>query len=141
MASAAGSFRRVILCIGTTPVLQRSLVFDRVQIDSVNRAKHVAEYASGKSINVARVLHTLGEEALVTGFVGGDSGKFIRSDLTACGFAHDFITVTPATRMCITVIDRSTGHATELVEESKEVEKPAWDKLRTRIADLLPRAR
>ena len=130
-----------ILCIGTTPVLQRSMTFDRVTIDAVNRAKEVSDYASGKSINVARVLHTLGEDALATGFLGGDSGKFIRNDLAACGVAHDFLTVTPATRMCITVIDRSTNHATELVEESKEVEKPAWAKLRTRVAELLPKAK
>lgn len=117
------------------------MTFERVLIDQVNRATTVAEYASGKSINVARVLHTLGDDALATGFLGGDSGKFIRDDLAAGGVANDFVSVAPSTRMCITVIDRSTGHATELVEESKEVEKPAWVKLRTRIAELVPRAK
>src|SRR5262249_22196309 len=92
------------------------------------------------SINVARVLHTLGEDVIATGFLGGDSGRFIRDQLAACGLAHDFITVEPPTRTCITLIDQSNDTVTELVEESREVEKPAWQKLRSRIAELLPRS-
>jgi tagatose 6-phosphate kinase len=117
------------------------MAFDRLHLDAVNRAVAVSEHASGKSINVARVLHTLGEEAIATGFLGGDSGKFIREDLTAAGIAQDFIAVGAKTRMCITVMDRSTDAATELVEESREVEKPAWGKLRARLAELMPRAK
>jgi tagatose 6-phosphate kinase len=115
--------------------------FDRVHVDAVNRALDVTESASGKSINVARVLHTLGEEVIACGFLGGDAGRFIRDDLASAGIPCDFVAVTPKTRMCITIMDRSTGEATELVEEAKEVEKPAWPKLRQRVADLLPRAK
>jgi tagatose 6-phosphate kinase len=117
------------------------MVFDRLHLDAVNRAVEVSEHASGKSINVARVLHALGEDALATGFLGGDSGKFIREDLAAGTIANDFITVGAKTRMCVTVMDRSTDVATELVEESREVEKPAWGKLRSRLAELMPRAK
>src|SRR5687767_2814604 len=109
----------MILCVGTTPVMQRTIVFPRLQIDAVNRAVEVHETASGKSINVARVAHTLGEEVLATGFLGGDSGKFIRADLSSARIAHDFVEVTPKTRMCVTVMDESSGHATELVEEAQ----------------------
>jgi tagatose 6-phosphate kinase len=83
----------------------------------------------------------LGEEAMAIGFLGGDSGKFIREDLAASHIAHDFISVTPRTRMCITVMDRSNHTATELVQEASEVEKPAWGKLRQRVAELMPRAK
>ena len=131
----------MILCLGTTPVLQRTMLFDRFHLDAVNRAVEVTEHASGKSINVARVLHALGEEAAVAGFLGGDTGRQIRADLAAAGIANDFISVRPRTRMCVTVMDRSNDSATELVEEASEVEKPAWGKLRQRIAELLPRAK
>jgi tagatose 6-phosphate kinase len=117
------------------------MVFDRLHVDAVNRAIEVTEHASGKSINVARVLHTLGEEVVAAGFLGGDSGKFIRADLTAAAIAQDFVTVNPKTRMCITLMDRSNDAATELVQEASEVEKPAWGKLRQRVAELMPRAR
>lgn len=127
----------MILCVGTTPVLQRSMIFERVVIDEVNRAVEVSEYASGKSINVARVLRTLGEDVTATGFVGGDSGRFIREQLNAADVSHYFVTVGPKTRTCVTVIDRSAGTATELVEEARSVEPIAWDALRERVTDLL----
>src|ERR1041385_8632127 len=106
----------MILCVGTTPVKQRTMVFAHVQIDAVNRATQVIETASGKSINVARVLTTLEEEGLATGFWGGESGKLIRAQLTASGIGHEFVEVEPATRMCITILDGVTQQATELVE-------------------------
>jgi tagatose 6-phosphate kinase len=131
----------MILCLGTTPVLQRTMLFARLHVDAVNRALEVSEHASGKSINVARVLHTLGEDVIAAGFLGGDSGRFIRAELTASHIAHEFIPVTPPTRMCITAMDRANNTATELVQEASEVEKPAWGKLRSRVAELMPRAR
>ena len=130
----------MILCLGTTPVLQRTMVFQRLHVDAVNRALEVSEHASGKSINVARVLHTLGEDVMAAGFLGGDTGKVVREQLTAAQIAHEFISVTSKTRMCVTAMDRSNDTATELVEEAGEVEKPAWAKLRQRVAELLPRA-
>ena len=70
-----------------------------------------AQAASGKPINVARVLHTLGRRPLASGFVGGETGKFIRRDLDEIGLAHDFVEVEPATRICVTVVDRSGRRA------------------------------
>src|SRR4051794_28156752 len=106
----------MILCLGTTPTMQRTMLFDRVAIDGVNRATEVREYASGKSVNVAKVLHTLGHHPLATGFVGGARGALLCEHLDLAGVAHDFVTVEPATRMCTTVIDRATGAVTEFVE-------------------------
>jgi 1-phosphofructokinase family hexose kinase len=131
----------MILCVGTTPVFQRNMVFDHLRLDEVNRAIEVDEYPSGKPINVARVAHTLGEEALVTGFLGGDTGRFIREQLTAAGIPHDFVDVQPRTRTCVTVVDWETGQATELVEESKRVEPDAWERIEAKIGQLLPRAK
>jgi tagatose 6-phosphate kinase len=130
----------MILCLGTTPVYQRTMVFDRVTLDAVNRARQVADYASGKSINAARVVHTLGHEALASGFVGGGRGEALRRDLDGAGIAHDFVTVDPETRQCVTVIDRAAGMATELVEESRPVGHGAWNALEGKLRELLPRA-
>src|SRR5690348_4688636 len=116
----------MILCLGTTPAAQRTMIFERFAVDAVNRAAHTHDYASGKSINVARVLHTLGRDAVATGFVGGDRGEFLRRDLDQSGIRHDFVTVAAPTRQCITIIDKSAGTATELVEESHQVEPAGW---------------
>jgi len=85
--------------------------------------------ASGKSLSVARTLYTLGQDVLATGFLGGDTGKLVRDDLDRAGIRHDFVAVEPKTRTCITVIDRSTGTATELVEETQPVDPKAYEQL------------
>jgi tagatose 6-phosphate kinase len=131
----------MILCLGTTPAVQRIMTFARLQPDAVNRAIDVKEMASGKVINVARVAHTLGEESIATGFLGGVGEKIIRQDLDRSGIAHDFVSVEAPTRTCVTVLDQNAGTATELIEESREVEASAWDRLRQRIQELLKRAK
>lgn len=128
----------MILCLGTTPVYQRSMTFDRVKLDGVNRAKEVADYASGKSPNVARVLHTLGTSPLATGFVGGSRGRTFCADLDAASIQHDFVEIAQETRQCVTVIDRAAGTATELVEESSPVDEAAWRQLHSKLETLLP---
>jgi 1-phosphofructokinase family hexose kinase len=112
------------------------MVFERLRLEAVNRAAAVHDYASGKAVNVARVLHTLGEDAVVTGFVGGDRGRALVADLDRAGVRHDFLWVDAPTRQCVTVIDREGG-ATELVEESVGVGSDAWDALDQKLAALV----
>jgi tagatose 6-phosphate kinase len=130
----------MILCLGTTPTVQRTMLFDRVAIDGVNRATEVREYASGKSVNVAKVLHTLGHNAVATGFIGGTRGALLLEHLDLGGVPNDFVMVAPATRLCTTLIDRSTGAATELVEEPAEVGAEDWALLSAKLENLLPKA-
>src|SRR5215213_7291051 len=99
----------MILCLGTTPTMQRTMLFDRVELDAVNRAAEVREYASGKSVNVAKVLRTLGHNAVATGFVGGTRGALLEQNLDRDGVGHAFVNVASQTRLCTTIIDRETG--------------------------------
>lgn len=105
------------------------MVFDRLTIDGVNRAASVRDYASGKSINVARVLAELGDEPLACGFAGGDRGAAMLRDLDTAKISHDFVKVKPQTRQCVTVIDSKAAQATELVEESEAVPDESWEAL------------
>lgn len=130
----------MILCLGTTPTVQRTMVFDHLTSNAVNRAAETRESASGKSLNVARVLHTLGREVLATGFVGGDTGKFILDELSKADIPHSFVKVAPRTRTCITVIDRHADSNTELVEEPMPVDERAWEDLRQLVDATLWRA-
>jgi 1-phosphofructokinase family hexose kinase len=119
----------MILCIGTTPAAQRVMLFRKLVLDAVNRAGTTLDVASGKSINVAKVLKVLGEQPVAVGFVGGARGEFIRAAMAGKGIDCDFVTVTAQTRQCITLIDESSGTHTELVEESPAVEPADGDKL------------
>jgi tagatose 6-phosphate kinase len=126
----------MILCIGTTPTMQRTLRVQRLQIDEVNRALTVHEHASGKSVNVARVLGVLGEAALATGFAGGRRGHALLEDMSRAAIPHDFVYTELQTRLCTTLIDQSTGAATELVEEAPAASPDEWKQLVARIQSL-----
>jgi tagatose 6-phosphate kinase len=131
---------RMILCVGTTPALQRVMIFPKLVPDQPNRAAQVLQCPAGKAVNVAKVLTVLGERCLVSGFLGGSSGQLIRRDLDATGVSHQFVEIAPATRLCVTLIDQSADTATEAVEDPAAVESPAWDTLRQLIHDALPKA-
>jgi tagatose 6-phosphate kinase len=130
----------MILCLGTTPTMQRTMLFERVRIDGVNRATEVREYASGKSVNVAKVLRTLGHNPLATGVIGGSRGALLKEHLDRDGVASDFVTVAQPTRLCTTAIDQSSGEVTEFVEESARIAPEDWEQLYQRLEVLLPRA-
>jgi tagatose 6-phosphate kinase len=119
----------MIICLGTTPAVQRVMVFKRLVIGEVNRAVEAHHGIAGKSINVAKVLSSLRKPVWATGFVGGDRGEFIRSELNRLGINHDFVTVDPETRLCVTILDQGGGSITELVEESRGVQEAAWEDL------------
>lgn len=119
----------MILCIGTTPAVQRVMWFRGLVLDAVNRAATTIDGAAGKSINVAKVLRVLGEEPMATGFLGGDRGDFLAATLAAKGIEQDFVRVKTSSRECVTVIDESAGTHTELVEESRPVEAKDYEKL------------
>jgi tagatose 6-phosphate kinase len=123
----------MILCIGTTPALQRVMVFRRLAVDAVNRAVETLDGIAGKSVNVAKVLKELGEEPVALGFIGGDRGEELRQTLEQRGVKTDFIQVLERTRQCITVIDGSAGTQTELVEESKAVNAETYEALIAKI--------
>lgn len=123
----------MILCIGTTPTMQRTMRVQRLLIDEVNRAMSVHEHASGKSVNVARVLGVLGEAALAAGFAGGRRGQALLQDMTRAAVPHDFVQTAQETRLCTTIIDQSAGTATELVEEAPAATPAEWAQLIARI--------
>jgi tagatose 6-phosphate kinase len=128
----------MILCIGSTPAVQRVMVFDQLRLDAVNRAAATADGAAGKSINVAKVLRVLGEQPKVITLLGGDRGAFLHALLTERGIEVEDTDVPVQTRQCVTVIDRAAETHTELVEESSAVDPRAFESLRQSIQQFMP---
>jgi len=128
----------MILCLGTTPALQRVMFFRQLRLDAVNRAHRTLEGIAGKSINVAKVLKALGAAPLATGFLGGVGGEQIQRVLESRGVAVDFVSVAAPTRECVTVIDELDRTITELVQESAAVDVADYESLQNVIARHLP---
>jgi len=126
-----------IICLGTTPAAQRVMVFDGFSLNAVNRALRTLEGPAGKSINVAKVLKSLGEDPVAMGFLGGNRGQLVQGSLLKMGIGADFVQVAPQTRQCTTILDTSAGSHAELVEESAAVVAADFEALLARIGSQL----
>lgn len=106
-----------VFCLGLNPAVQRTLIFDRVEVGEVNRAVGQSVSAAGKSINTAAALERLGTHACAAAFQGGLGGRVVAGLLRAQGIGNGLTRIAGETRTCTTVLDRRTGAVTELVEE------------------------
>ena len=117
------------------------MLLDRVQLGEVNRCRTVTLSAAGKGGNVVRVLHTLGAPAILLSFGGGETGKLWHGDLKRAGVSVQIVKTRSATRVCQTLIDRSTGKITELVREAPLPAQTEWTSLFRQFEALLARAK
>lgn len=122
----------MILCVGGTPAVQRTLLFDNFGLGGVNRARELYVTASGKVTNVARVANTAGGEARLVTFLGGDPGRQVAAELDADGVAYEPVWVEVPTRTCVTVVPED-GPVTELVEEAPAVSGDAVARLEAAV--------
>jgi tagatose 6-phosphate kinase len=105
----------MILVVGLSPAWQRTLWFDAIHSGGVNRARRVVESASGKGVNVARVIGQLGGDARLLTVAGGQRGALLSHGLEEQGIPACVVKVRSETRVCQTMI--AAGQVTELVEE------------------------
>lgn len=129
------STRPRFLCVGLTPTVQRTMRFASLTLGEVNRAREVLTTASGKAVNVARVLDTLGNDVLLAHPLGGDSGRYVEEALPLAQFV---LPVSRPTRTCTTLLT-DTGITTELVEEAAPLTEEEVEQLLDALIGWLPR--
>ena len=88
----------MILTVTPNVALDITYQVDRLIAGSSHRVRVVEERAGGKGVNVARVLHALGHDTVVLGFVGGAAAAAITGDLALAGLAQELIAVDGPTR-------------------------------------------
>jgi 1-phosphofructokinase family hexose kinase len=123
----------MILTAGLSPAWQRLLVFDRVQLGQVNRARAQQECASGKVLNAAMAVHQLGGAVRTLAPAGGPTGESIRRALADRGLDARWIEVESPTRVCTTLLD--DAGATELVGECGPLSTAELESFRRAFAE------
>lgn len=81
------------------------------------RVKMSRRVASGKAINVARVIKKLGGKVVVLGFAGGPNGEWIKDELKKEKLKFDFVTTKGNVRQNLTIMDERGGREIHLREE------------------------
>ncbi|MFZ5830942.1 MAG: 1-phosphofructokinase family hexose kinase [Planctomycetota bacterium] len=112
----------MILSAGLSPAWQQILVFDQLDVGAVNRAREVYWCASGKVLNAGIAAHHLGGPSLTLAPIGGLTGAAIEADFAAQGVPGRWVKTAAASRVCTTLIDRTTREITELVENARASE-------------------
>jgi tagatose 6-phosphate kinase len=130
----------MILTVTPNVALDVTYRVDRLTPGSSHRVREVRERAGGGGINVASVLHALGHDTLVLGFVGGASAATLTGELARGGLALELIAVEGPTRRSIAVVEERDGEATLFNEPGPPVPAAAWDALEAVLAARLPEA-
>ncbi len=128
----------MILAVCLNPTLQKTLVFPSLREGEVNRsAAHYLD-ASGKGVNVARVLAGLGRDAVHLTHSGGRNRDLFLSLAAADGVRISGPDSGSEIRFCYTLVNRENGTATEIVEESPPVGAGVGDRVRKDYMRLVP---
>ena len=98
----------MILTVTLNPSVDISYPLETLKIDTVNRVKDVSKTASGKGLNVTRVLYESGDKVTATGFLGGKIGEFIESELEQSPVSPAFYKISGNTRNCIAILHEVT---------------------------------
>jgi tagatose 6-phosphate kinase len=105
----------VIVCVCLSPAVDITYRVGQLTAGATNRVRSAARRPGGKAVNVARVLHVLGEPVSLLAPVGGRAGVEFAEDLGALGVPATLVTNGASTRSTVTVVD-DAGVATTFVE-------------------------
>ncbi len=131
----------MILCVNLNAAIDKTIVVDHFDLGQIHRPQSVLALAGGKGCNVARVLHTLKHEAVVTGWVGGYAGQFIEAQLQQDGMRTAFVQTAVESRMCTSVVDASNRSVTEIYEAGVPVQPFEVEQLLDLVRQRLDGAR
>jgi tagatose 6-phosphate kinase len=127
----------MILCLNANAAIDRTILVPGFRLGQIHRPERVLLLPGGKGINVARGLHTLGEEPRVAGWAGGFAGQFIAAGLGKEGIPADFTWCDFESRTCLSILDPLTGELTELYETGEPVPPSKMKELKEQFSRLL----
>lgn len=113
-----------ILCLCLSSTIQRTVTFENLLLENVNRSKSYVEHASGKAINSARVLNQL-QKGCVKSIcpLGEENYNHFLNLAKNDDLSIDYVLIPGSTRSCWTLLNSSNHTTTELV-----VGEPAEEK-------------
>jgi tagatose 6-phosphate kinase len=106
----------MILCVCLSPAVDVTYHVDHLHPSGTTRVSAMTERPGGKAVNVARVLHRLGEPTRLVAPAGGGTGNQLRRGLTGAGLDATLVATEHPTRRTVTVVPRDGTDPTTLVE-------------------------
>jgi tagatose 6-phosphate kinase len=119
------------------PALDVTYHLDEFAVGEAHRPRSMSVRAGGKGVNVARVLHSLGEPVVAAGLTGGATGRSIVDLLERDGIATAFTGIAGESRRTVVIDDGD--RATGIWEPGPSVSAEEWATFRSNVplADVL----
>lgn len=127
----------MILTITMNPAIDKVYAVDDFVVGAVFRPRDMVATPGGKGVNVARVAHIIGEQAMATGLLGGSNGNFIRSEIKKQGIIDEFVPIKGQTRICINIIDQKNITSTEILEAGPVISQEEYEDFVKKYEELL----
>jgi tagatose 6-phosphate kinase len=105
----------VIVCVCLSPAVDVTYHVDRLTPGETVRVRAASSRPGGKAVNVARILHSLGEATELVAPVGGATGAEFAADLARLGVPTHLVPCGTPTRRTVTIV-ADDGPATVLSE-------------------------
>lgn len=110
----------MIYTVTLNPSIDYLVEVESFQMGKVNRTSYDAKFPGGKGINVSRVLKRLGNSTTALGFIGGQTGEFVKRFLRQEEIFTDFTEIAGDTRINIKL---KTGLETEINSQGQSFRK------------------
>jgi len=115
-----------IVTLTVNPAIDASCLADEVIPMRKVRTREERYDPGGGGLNVARVIHELGGEAVAFYLAGGLTGQALEGLIERSGVAAVRVPVSGLTRVSHTVLETSTGHEFRFTPEGPVVEEAEW---------------
>ena len=128
-----------ILTVSLNAAVDTTYVIDHFAVGKINGVKELARLAGGKANNVARVLASLGESVVATGFAGGNAGRFIEAELQRNQVEPAYERIDGENRVCLAIVDPAGHTLTEVREKGPVITEADLDRFMDRFRMLVRR--
>jgi len=126
----------MILTVTFNPCVDHTLLVKGLRPHDTNRVERTETDAGGKGCNLSRIVAELGGETVATGFLGGDTGRFVAGVLDRQGVVNDFIWIGGETRTNFSVEDGSGQPPTTFNSRGPEIGRKDWNQLLEHVGRL-----
>ncbi|WP_426517424.1 1-phosphofructokinase family hexose kinase [Diaminobutyricibacter sp. McL0618] len=125
----------MIRALALSPSLDITHEVDSLTRGGITRPTRSVRVAGGKTLNAARVAHSLGARVHVFAALGGPTGQWITDSLAAEGIPVTTTTLHEPTRTCIAIVEtaRQSPVSTDLYEPAATLAPNEWTAFRTAV--------
>lgn len=95
----------MILSVTLDPSIVSRVEMNNFQKGKVYFSEKIVKVPEGGGINVSKVIKSFNEEVLVTGFLGGINGDYIKKSLDNLRISNSFLEIKDETKSAISIVD------------------------------------